>query len=114
MLSNVKNVMSGEVAVTRIQAVVREELSSLKKSLSIDESGPLGVKEAARYLKMSGASIYKEVEKGIIPFYRSSPGSKIFFYKEELDLWVRGKKSNSISSAIEEADNLKIGNNGRN
>ena len=106
--------MSGQVFVSSIQAVVREELSSLKKSLSIDESGPLGVKEAARYLKMSGASIYKEVEKGIIPFYRSSPGSKIFFYKEELDLWVRGKKSNSISNAIEEADNLKIGSYGRN
>ena len=114
MSYNKLNRIPGEVSVSSIQAVVREELSSLKKSLSIDESGPLGVKEAARYLKMSGASIYKEVEKGIIPFYRSSPGSKIFFYKEELDLWVRGKKSFSKSDAIEEADNLKIGSYGRN
>ena len=106
--------MSGQVSVSSIQEVVREELSSLKKSLSIDESGPLGVKEAARYLKMSGASVYKEVEKGIIPFYRSSPGSKIFFYKEELDLWIRGKKSFSKSDVIEEANNLKIGSYGRN
>jgi excisionase family DNA binding protein len=106
--------MSGEVSVSSIQTIVREELTSLKKSLSVDESGPLGVKEAARYLKMSSPSIYKEVEKESIPFYQSSPGSKIFFYKEELDSWVRGKKNNSKANAIEEADNLKIGGYGRN
>ncbi len=40
--------MSGEVSVARIQAVVREELSSLKKSLSIDESGPLRSKRGCQ------------------------------------------------------------------
>ena len=91
---------------------VRDELSSLKKSLSIDEAGPLGIKETARYLKLSTQSIYKEVEKGSIPHYQDSPGSKIFFYKEELDTWVRSKKRISKKEILDEADNLKIGSYG--
>ena len=101
-----------EELVGRLKDGMRDELSSLKKSLSIDEAGPLGIKETARYLKMSTQSIYKEVEKGSIPHYQNSPGSKIFFYKEELDAWVRSKKRISKKEILDEADNLKIGNYG--
>ena len=101
-----------EELVGRLRDGMRDELSSLKKSLSIDEAGPLGIKETARYLKMSTQSIYKEVEKGSIPHYQDSPGSKIFFYKEELDTWVRSKKRTSKQETLDKADNLKIGNYG--
>ena len=101
-----------EELVGRLKDGMRDELSSLKKSLSIDEAGPLGIKETARYLKMSTQSIYKEVEKGSIPHYQDSPGSKIFFYKEELDTWVRSKKRISKKEILNEADNLKIGSYG--
>ena len=101
-----------EELVGRLKNGMRDELSSLKKSLSIDEAGPLGIKETARYLKMSTQSIYKEVEKGSIPHYQESPGSKIFFYKEELDTWVKSKKRISKKEILDEADNLKIGNYG--
>ena len=101
-----------EELVGRLKDGMRDELSSLKKSLSIDEAGPLGIKETARYLKMSTQSIYKEVEKGSIPHYQDSPGSKIFFYKEELDAWVRSKKRISKKEILDEADNLKIGSYG--
>ena len=40
------------------------------------------------------------------------PGSKIFFYKEELDAWVRSKKRISKKEILDEADNLKIGSYG--
>lgn len=101
-----------EELVGRLKDGMRDELSSLKKSLSLDEAGPLGIKETARYLKMSTQSIYKEVEKGYIPHYQDSPGSKIFFYKEELDAWVRSKKRISKKEILNEADNLKIGSYG--
>ena len=101
-----------EELVGRLRDGMRDELSSLKKSLSIDEAGPLGIKETARYLKMSTQSIYKEVEKGSIPHYQDSPGSKIFFYKEELDAWVRSKKRISKKEILDEADNHKIGSYG--
>lgn len=101
-----------EELVDRLKDGMRDELSSLKKSLSIDEAGPLGIKETARYLKMSTQSIYKEVEKGSIPHYQDSPGSKIFFYKEELDAWVRSKKRISKKEILDEANKLKIGSYG--
>ena len=61
------NQLSGlhvEDIVSSIQSVFKE-LSAIKKSLSIDESGPLGVKEAARYLKVSTQKIYLEVLKDL-------------------------------------------------
>ena len=106
------NRVTVEELVGRLKDGMRDELSSLKKSLSIDEAGPLGIKETARYLKMSTQSIYKEVEKGSVPHYQDSPGSKIFFYKEELDTWVRSKKRISKKEILDDADNLKIGNYG--
>ena len=101
-----------EELVDRLRDGMRDELSSLKKSLSIDEAGPLGIKETARYLKMSTQSVYKEAEKGSIPHYQDSPSSKIFFYKDELDAWVRSKKRISKKEILDEAVNLKIGSYG--
>ena len=110
----IHNYLKSDSAGTIVQGIqsVLDELSVIKKSLSIDEAGPLGIKETARYLKMSTQSIYKEVDKGSIPHYQDSPGSKIFFYKEELDTWVRSKKRISKKEILDEADNLKIGSNG--
>ena len=91
---------------------VREELTSIKKSLNKDESGPLGVKEAARYLKVSTQKIYLEVEEGDIPFYQDGPGSKIHFFRDELDQWIKQKKRTSKKDILDEADNLKFGSHG--
>ena len=108
------NQLSGlhvEDIVSSIQSVFKE-LSAIKKSLSIDESGPLGVKEAARYLKVSTQKIYLEVEEGDIPFYQDGPGSKIHFFRDELDQWIKQKKRTSKKDILDEADNLKFGNYG--
>jgi excisionase family DNA binding protein len=108
------NYLKSDSAGTIVQGIqsVLDELSVIKKSLSIDQAGPLGIKEAARYLKMSTQSIYKEAEKGSIPHYQESRGSRIFFYKEELDSWVKSKKRISKKEILEDADNLKIGGHG--
>ena len=79
------NQLSGlhvEDIVSSIQSVFKE-LSAIKKSLSIDESGPLGVKEAARYLKVSTQKIYLEVEEGDIPFYQD--GQVVKFISLEMN-----------------------------
>ena len=89
-----KNYLSGKSAeetVSILQSVFRE-LSAIKKSLSIDESGPIGVKSAAQHLDVSQQKIYLEVEEGDIPHYQDRPGSKIYFFREELDQWVKEKK----------------------
>ena len=108
---NFKEKSATEEILSGIQNV-RDELSSIKKSLSIDESGPLGVKEAARYLKVSTQKIYLEVEEGDIPFYQDGPGSKIHFFRDELDQWIKQKKRISKKEILDEADNLKFGSHG--
>ena len=108
---NFKEKSATEEILSGIQNV-RDELSSIKKSLSIDESGPLGVKEAARYLKVSTQKIYLEVEQGGIPFYQDGPGSKIHFFRDELDQWIKQKKRISKKEILDEADNLKFGSYG--
>ena len=109
-----KNYLSGKSAeetVSILQSVFRE-LSAIKKSLSIDESGPIGVKSAAQYLEVSQQKIYLEVEEGDIPHYQDRPGSKIYFFREELDQWVKEKKRISKKEILDEADNLKFGSHG--
>ena len=109
-----KKYQKGTIAediVSGIQSVLNE-LSDIKKSLSFDQSGPLGVKEAARYLKVSTQKIYLEVEQGDIPFYQDGPGSKIHFFRDELDQWIKQKKRISKKEILDEADNLKFGSHG--
>ena len=110
-----KNIQSkSDTAGTIVQGIkaVLNELSVIKKSLDIRESGPLGVKEAARYLKVSTQKIYSEGEEGDIPFYQDGPGSKIHFFRDELDQWIKQKKRISKKEILDEADNLKFGNHG--
>ena len=94
-----------------IQSVFRE-LTAIKKSLCIKDSGPIGVKSAAQYLEVSQQKIYLEVEEGDIPHYQDRPGSKIYFFREELDQWVKEKKRISKKEILNEADNLKFGSHG--
>ena len=110
-MKNYLSSKSAEETVSILQSVFRE-LSAIKKSLSIDESGPIGVKSAAQYLEVSQQKIYLEVEEGEIPHYQDRPGSKIYFFREELDQWVKEKKRISKKEILDEADNLKFGSHG--
>ena len=103
--------IQAEDIVSSIQSVLRE-LSAIKKSLGLKESGPIGVKSAAQYLEVSQQKIYLEVEEGDIPHYQDRPGSKIYFFREELDQWVKDKGRISKKEILTEADNLKIGGHG--
>ena len=91
---------------------VRDELTSIKKSLNKDGSGPIGVKSAAQHLEVSQQKIYLEVEEGDIPHYQDRPGSKIYFFREELDQWVKEKRRISKKEIHDEADNLNFGSHG--
>lgn len=110
-MKNYLSSKSAEETVSILQSVFRE-LSAIKKSLSIDESGPIGVKSAAQYLEVSKQKIYLEVEEGDIPHYQDRPGSKIYFFREELDQWVKEKKRVSKTEILNQADNLKFGSHG--
>jgi excisionase family DNA binding protein len=110
-LKNYLSSKSAEETVSILQSVFRE-LSAIKKSLSINQSGPIGVKSAAQHLEVSQQKIYLEVEEGDIPHYQDRPGSKIYFFREELDQWVKEKKRISKTEILNQADNLKFGSHG--
>lgn len=110
-MKNYLSSKSAEETVSILQSVFRE-LSAIKKSLSINQSGPIGVKSAAQHLEVSQQKIYLEVEEGDIPHYQDRPGSKIYFFREELDQWVKEKKRISKTEILNQADNLKIGGYG--
>ena len=112
---SLKNIQSkSDTAGTIVQGIkaVLSELSVIKKSLDIKESGPIGVKSAAQHLEVSQQKIYLEVEEGDIPHYQDRPGSKIYFFREELDQWVKEKKRISKTEILNQADNLKFGSHG--
>jgi len=110
-LKNYLSSKSAEETVSILQSVFRE-LSAIIKSLSTKQSGPIGVKSAAQHLEVSQQKIYLEVEEGDIPHYQDRPGSKIYFFREELDQWVKEKKRVSKTEILNQADNLKIGGYG--
>lgn len=110
-MKNYLSSKSAEETVSILQSVFRE-LSAIKKSLSINQSGPIGVKSAAQHLEVSQQKIYLEVEEGDIPHYQDRPGSKIYFFRDELDQWVKEKKRISKTEILNQADNLKIGGYG--
>ena len=101
-----------EELIRELKIKMREEFDSLRSELIYDFSGPLGIKDAARYLKVSSQTIYKYVEANSIPFYQNQPKSKIYFFREELDQWVKEKRRISKKEILNEADNLKIGGHG--
>lgn len=50
-----------------------------------------GVKELSEYLKCSESTIRKLVRSKAIPYYRI--GSKLYFSKTAIDLWVRQQEA---------------------
>jgi len=108
-----KSCIGTDYSLGSVQSVLRE-ISDIKKSLIQNESGPIGVKSAAQYLEVSPQKIYLEVKEGDIPHYQDRPGSKIYFFREELDQWVKEKKRISKKEILDQADNLKFRSHGGN
>ncbi len=51
----------------------------------------LSALECAKYLKISRNSLYKKVEKGDLPYYRSGK-RKLLFSREELQEYIKNQK----------------------
>lgn len=69
---------------------VLEQISAIVTTLKNQELKPLNFLEACKYIGYKPSYLYKLTAKKLIPFYQPS-GKKIFFYKHELDEWIRGK-----------------------
>ncbi len=72
------------------QDPIIEKLNNIE-SLILDRSeSPFTFVEACRYLGLRPSYLYKLTALKKIPCYKPS-GKKIFFYKNELDEWIKGR-----------------------
>jgi excisionase family DNA binding protein len=80
------------------------ELNEIKKLLQenfINSKEILSAKETSKYLNISYSKLTKLTSLNLIPFYKPTNGI-LFFFKEELHLWIKDSRVYSES----DADNL--------
>lgn len=72
--------------------VILKELGDIKEILKKNVQRPLNLVEAAKYLSISQSHLYKLTSQRKIIFHKPN-GKYLYFFKEELDEWVRSGKS---------------------
>lgn len=70
------------------------ELNEIKKLLQenfINSKDVLSAKETSKYLNISYSKLTKLTSLNLIPFYKPTNGI-LFFFKQELHLWIKESK----------------------
>lgn len=80
-----------EFLKSAIKEILTEDSNHLKPSLP----SAFNIREAASFLKLKITTIYEKTSQKIIPHFKK--GNKLYFYRDELDAWIKtGKvKTNS-------------------
>lgn len=73
------------------------------------EEGLLTITEAGKLLSLSKNTIYKMVQKRMLPY--SKRGKKLYFLKDELVAWVKGGKKKTEAELSAEAEYVFISKN---
>lgn len=82
---------------------IRAELVEIKKLLTGSLRPFLTFEEAAKYLGISKNTLYSYTSRKLLPFCKVN-GRKIYFKKEDLDVFTLGKKNRIMSG--EEIDTI--------
>lgn len=84
-----------------IEDSVRKILSEKSEIIHSESSAMLlSLKEASAFLKLAPQTIYGFTSKRLIPFIKR--GKKLYFKKNELELWLDEGKKKSISEINKE------------
>lgn len=67
-------------------------ISNIEKLLEQRKTKPLNLVEAAKYLSISQSHLYKLTSQRKIPSHKPN-GKYLYFFKEELDEWIRKTSS---------------------
>ncbi len=70
-----------------------KKLEELSEGQAAITDPPMDVKQAADYLRLRVATVYKLTSRGEIPYYKRR--KKLLFLRSELHAWVKGRKSRS-------------------
>ncbi len=91
-----------------IQNVVLDKLEQLEKLITTNnllQKQVLNFQEASQYLKVSPSHLYKLTSKRAIPHFCPN-GKKLYFKREELDLWLLRNKQLSTDEIEEKTENF--------
>ena len=67
---------------------VMDRLDEIIKFIRVKDDNPLNFVQAAQYLSISHSQLYKYTSQRKIPFHKPA-GKYLYFFKGELDLWIR-------------------------
>lgn len=92
--------------------LIQEKLRKIESLLLLQTEHPqqnaqeelLTVEEAAEFLKLSVPTIYGKVSKREIPANKKD--KRLYFFRSELEKWVRAGRKKTIEELQEEADVL--------
>jgi excisionase family DNA binding protein len=74
------------------QEELLRRLSNIEKLLEERKTKPLNLVEAAKYLSISQSNLYRLTSQRKVPVHKPN-GKYLYFFKEELDEWVRSTSS---------------------
>ena len=76
-----------------VQIIIK--LDELDKSMEMIQDPPLTFEEACNFLHYKKNSLYKLCCRDLIPCHQPN-GKTLFFYKSELNEWIRSRSKYSI------------------
>jgi excisionase family DNA binding protein len=76
--------------VEQLEILIRNSVPKIDENTT-----PMSIEEAAEFLKMTAPALYSKVSRKEIPV--NKPGKKLYFYKGELNEWVRSGKQKTIT-----------------
>lgn len=98
-------------------AKIREKLEAIENLLANEKTESkfkdeiLNISQAAAFLNLSVPTIYGRVCKHQIPVYKQ--GKRLYFYKSELEEWIKSGKKKTMEELLQEAED-RIGGRTRN
>lgn len=81
-------------------------ISNIEKLLEERKTKPLNLVQAAQYLSISQSHLYKLTSQRKIPSHKPN-GKYLYFFKEELDEWVRASSKDKVQSGKVETQDVE-------
>ncbi len=85
------------MAVTKLFERIKKIEKLLKATIKVsrEKDDFMDIEEAAKYLRLSPATIYSKVSRHELP--ANKQGKRLYFSRKELKLWILQGKAKSIS-----------------
>lgn len=88
------------------QEELLRRIGNIERLLEERKTKPLNLVEAAKYLSISQSHLYKLTSQRKIPSHKPN-GKYLYFFKEELDEWVRSDRSQESEDSSQNENNTE-------